>query len=116
MGLDTYAGVLCESACAYLWLGGQRRYANHAIGIHAPFVRTSFLTVDVPAEGLVDTAWYLASLGYDRALLDAIFVVSTTESDECFPITGPETHYLGIDYKRFTETPYADELARLRAV
>lgn len=113
-GLDTYAGTLCESACAYLWLGGTHRYANHSIGIHAPYVRTSYFTVDVPAEGLVDVAWYLAKLGYDRPLVDAIFAVGTTESNECFPITGPETRYLGIEYQRFEEDPFSDQLERLR--
>lgn len=115
-GIDTYAGTLCESACAYIWLGGAHRFANHSIGIHAPFVRTSFLTITVPAEGLVDAAWYLAKLGYERALIDAIFAVGTTESNECFPITGPETHYLGIDYRRFAEEPFKAERDRLRTV
>ncbi len=113
-GIDTYAGTLCESACAYLWLGGARRFANHSIGIHAPFVRTSFLTITVPTEGLVDATWYLAKLGYSRALIDAIFAVGTTESNECFPITGPETHYLGIGYERFAEERFRNELDRLR--
>ena len=31
MGLDTYAGLLCESACAYLWLGGVHKYANEMV-------------------------------------------------------------------------------------
>lgn len=115
MELDTFAGILCESACAYLWLAGMHRYANSSIGIHAPYVRTSMFTVDVPAEGLMDAAWYLAKLGYDRALIDAIFVVGKTESNECFPITGPETHYLGIGYQNFAEKPYLDELVRLRS-
>jgi hypothetical protein len=115
MGLETYAGLLCESACAYLWLGGVRRYANYSIGIHAPYVRTSFLTVDVPAEGLMDAAWYLAKLGYDRPLIDAIFAVGTTNSNECFPITGPETRYLGIGYERFVEAPFKAALDSLRS-
>lgn len=115
MGIDTYAGLLCDSACAYLWLGGARRYANNLIGIHAPFVRTSYVTVAVPSEGLVDAAWYLAKLGYGRALIDAIFVVGTTQSNECFPITGPETRYLGIGYEKFAEKPFKDALDQLRA-
>jgi len=68
----------------------------------------------VPAEGLVDATWYLAKLGYDRALVDAIFAVGTTESDESFPITGPETHYLGIRYGNYVDQPFKDELTRLR--
>ncbi|HVV74309.1 MAG TPA: hypothetical protein VHI52_22935 [Verrucomicrobiae bacterium] len=115
MGLDTYAGLLCESACAYLWLGGVHKYANEMVGIHAPYVRTSQMTVAVPAEGLVDATWYLAKLGYDRALVDAIFAVGTTESDESFPITGPETHYLGIRYGNYVDQPFKDELTRLRS-
>lgn len=114
-GLDAYAGLLCDSACAYLWLGGVNRFANNIIGVHAPYVRTSTVTVAVPAEGLMDVAWYLARLGYERALLDAIFVVGTTESNECFPITGPETRYLGIGYNHFAEAPYKAELDALRA-
>lgn len=115
MGIDTYAGRLCESACAYVWLAGTHRYANNLIGIHAPFVRTSFVTVAVPSEGLVDAAWYLSKLGYERALIDAIFTVGATQSNESFPITGPETRYLGIGYEKFAEKPFKDELDRLLA-
>jgi hypothetical protein len=113
-GLDSYAGQLCESACGYAWLGGVRKFANHVVSIHAPYMRTSQVTVTVPAEGLVDTAWYLGELGYDRTLVNAVFAVGTTESDECFPITGPNTHYLNVLYSHFDETALKDALSLSR--
>ena len=97
--LATYAsGTLCFSACAFLWLGGSRLYANGVGSLHMPFYRTSMVTVAIPDEGVAAAAWYLATLGYDRALMDAMLVVSSTESNEMFPITGPNTALFHIQY------------------
>lgn len=97
--LETYAsGSLCYSACAFLWLGGAKLYANGVVSLHMPFYRTSMVTIAIPDEGVAAAAWYLASLGYDRALMDAMLVVSSTESNEMFPITGPNTALFHITY------------------
>jgi hypothetical protein len=95
--------VLCDSACGYLWLAGERRFANGLVTLHMPFYRTSLVTIAIPDEGIAETAWYLASLGYDRRLLDALLVVSFTESNEVFPITGPNTAMYRIGYEKFAD-------------
>lgn len=98
--LATYAsGSLCYSACAFLWLGGEKLYANGVVSLHMPFYRTSMVTIAIPDEGVAAAAWYLASLGYDRALMDAMLVVSSTESNEMFPVTGPNTALFHISYR-----------------
>ncbi len=98
--LATYAsGSLCYSACAFLWLGGETRYANGVVSLHMPFYRTSMVTIAIPDEGVAAAAWYLASLGYDRSLMDAMLVVSSTESNEMFPVTGPNTALFHIRYR-----------------
>jgi hypothetical protein len=98
--LATYAsGSLCYSACAFLWLGGATLYANGVVSLHMPFYRTSMVTIAIPDEGVAAAAWYLASLGYDRSLMDAMLVVSSTESNEMFPVTGPNTALFHIRYR-----------------
>ena len=103
-GLATYAsGSLCYSACAFLWLGGETRYANGVVSLHMPFYRTSMVTIAIPDEGVAAAAWYLASLGYDRSLMDAMLVVSSTESNEMFPVTGPNTALFHIRYRELPD-------------
>jgi len=102
--LATYAsGSLCYSACAFLWLGGETRYANGVVSLHMPFYRTSMVTIAIPDEGVAAAAWYLASLGYDRSLMDAMLVVSSTESNEMFPVTGPNTALFHIRYRELPD-------------
>lgn len=100
--LATYASeLMCESACGFLWLAGERRFANGVVTLHMPFYRTSMYTIAIPDEGIANAAWYLARLGYDRQLLDALLVVSLTESNDVFPITGPNTALYRISYEHF---------------
>lgn len=100
--LATYASkLMCESACGFLWLAGERRFANGVVSLHMPFYRTSMVTIAIPDEGIANAAWYLASLGHDRQLLDALLVVSLTESNDVFPITGPNTALYRISYEHF---------------
>lgn len=115
--LATYAsGTMCYSACAFLWLGGETLYANGVVSLHMPFYRTSMVTIAIPDEGVAAAAWYLASLGYERALMDAMLVVSQTESNEMFPITGPNTALFHISYKHFPEEGrYKDAMKAARA-
>lgn len=102
--LATYAsGSLCYSACAFLWLGGAKLYANGVVSLHMPFYRTSMVTIAIPDEGVAAAAWYLASLGYDRSLMDAMLVVSSTESNEMFPVTGPNTALFHISYQELPD-------------
>jgi hypothetical protein len=102
--LATYAsGSLCYSACAFLWLGGAKLYANGVVSLHMPFYRTSMVTIAIPDEGVAAAAWYLASLGYDRSLMDAMLVVSSTESNEMFPVTGPNTALFHITYRELPD-------------
>ena len=115
-GIATYAsGSLCYSACAFLWLGGAKRYANGIVALHMPFYRTSMVTIAIPDEGVAAAAWYLATLGYERALMDAMLVVSSTESNEMFPITGPNTALFQISYQQFgDEGLYKDAMKAAR--
>lgn len=115
--LATYAsGSLCYSACAFLWLGGAKLYANGVVSLHMPFYRTSMVTIAIPDEGVAAAAWYLASLGYDRALMDAMLVVSSTESNEMFPVTGPNTALFRISYRELPdEGRYKDAMKEARA-
>ena len=115
--LATYAsGSLCYSACAFLWLGGATLYANGVVSLHMPFYRTSMVTIAIPDEGVAAAAWYLASLGYDRALMDAMLVVSSTESNEMFPVTGPNTALFHITYHELPdEGRYKDAMKEARA-
>lgn len=115
--LATYAsGSLCYSACAFLWLGGETRYANGVVSLHMPFYRTSMVTIAIPDEGVAAAAWYLASLGYDRSLMDAMLVVSSTESNEMFPVTGPNTALFRIRYRELPdEGRYKDAMKAARA-
>ena len=115
--LATYAsGSLCYSACAFLWLGGETRYANGVVSLHMPFYRTSMVTIAIPDEGVAAAAWYLSSLGYDRALMDAMLVVSSTASNEMFPITGPNTALFHISYHELPdEGRYKDAMKEARA-
>lgn len=115
--LATYAsGTMCYSACAFLWLGGEQLYANGVVSLHMPFYRTSMVTIAIPDEGVAAAAWYLASLGYERVLMDVMLVVSSTESNEMFPITGPNTALFHIDYEHFPdEGLYKDAMKAARA-
>lgn len=115
-GIATYAsGSLCYSACAFLWLGGANLYANGIVALHMPFYRTSMVTIAIPDEGVAAAAWYLATLGYERALMDAMLVVSSTESNEMFPITGPNTALFHIAYTHFPdEGLYKDAMRAAR--
>ena len=115
--LDTYAaGILCHSACGYLWLGGERRFANGIVTLHMPFYRTSNSTIAIPHEGIMEASWYLATLGYDKSLMEALLVVGTTETNQVFPITGPDTALFGIGYQNFPdEGRFKDELRLLRS-
>lgn len=115
-GLATYAsGSLCYSACGFAWLGGETRYANGIVALHMPFYRTSMVTIAIPDEGVAAAAWYLAKLGCDRALMDAMLVVSSTESNEMFPITGPNTALFRVAYSQFRdEGRYKDALKAAR--
>jgi hypothetical protein len=111
--LATYASTLmCESACGFLWLAGERLFANGIVSLHMPFYRTSFVTIAIPQEGIADAAWYLASLDYDRRLLDALLVVSFTESNEVFPITGPNTAMYQLSYQHFPHEDLFKEALR----
>lgn len=102
--LATYAsGAMCYSACAFLWLGGEQLFANGVVSLHMPFYRTSMVTIAIPDEGVAAAAWYLASLGYERVLMDVMLVVSSTESNEMFPITGPNTALFRISYKHLPD-------------
>ncbi len=100
---DLCLGELCYSACAFLWLGGAKLYANGVVSLHMPFYRTSMVTIAIPDEGVAAAAWYLASLGYDRSLMDAMLVVSSTESNEMFPVTGPNTALFHITYRELPD-------------
>lgn len=115
--LSTYAsGTMCDSACGFAWLGGETLYANGIVALHMPFYRTSMVTIAIPDEGVAAAAWYLATLGYDRALMDAMLVVSSTESNEMFPITGLNTALFHVTYSRFgDEGRYKDALKAARA-
>jgi hypothetical protein len=115
--LATYAsGTMCYSACAFLWLGGEALYANGVVSLHMPFYRTSMVTIAIPDEGVAAAAWYLASLGYDRKLMDAMLVVSQTESNEMFPITGPNTALFHISYEHLPdEGRFKEALTAARA-
>lgn len=115
--IDTYAaGVLCHSACGYLWLGGQRRFANGVVTLHMPYYHTLGTAIAIPDEGIMEASWYLARLGYDKSLIEALLVVSTTEANQAFPITGPNTALFGITYENFEgESGFRDELRALRA-
>ncbi len=100
--LATYASeLMCESACGFLWLAGEHRFANGVVSVHMPFTRTSLYSIVIPDEGIANTAWYLATLGCDRQLLNALLVVSLTESNDVFPITGPNTAMYRIAYEHF---------------
>jgi len=105
--LATYASeLMCESACGFLWLAGEQRFANGVVSVHMPFTRTSLYSIVIPDEAIANTAWYLATLGCDRQLLNALLVVSLTESNDVFPITGPNTAMYRISYTHF---PREDE-------
>jgi hypothetical protein len=100
--LATYASEqMCDSSCGFLWLAGERRFSNGVVSVHMPFTRTSMYTIAIPDEGIANAAWYLAAMGYDRQLLNALLVVSLTESNEVFPITGPNTAMYRIAYDHF---------------
>ncbi|OEO28498.1 hypothetical protein VW23_004550 [Devosia insulae DS-56] len=55
-------------------------------------------------------------LGYDRALMDAMLVVSSTESNEMFPVTGPNTALFHISYRELPdEGRYKEAMKEARA-
>ncbi len=111
-----YAASLCDSSCAFAWLGGVKRYATlGAVMIHMPFYRTSTVTVAVSRAGIVDAIWYLATLRCSRKLADALLTVSSTESDELFPITGADSAGFDLDYAGYVDARYAAYLKTLRA-
>ena len=115
-GFATYASTLCMSACAYVWLGGTARRANGVVYIHLPFFRTSTATVEIPTEGATLAGWYLSQIGSARNLVEAMVAVGSTEGDPMFPITGPNTALLKVDYAQFgDEKLYRDALTQARA-
>jgi len=114
-GYDTVASVMCDSACAYIWLAGNHLYTNSLVHLHMPFYRTSQVTIAIPDEGLVAATWYLAQMGCSKALVDALLVISTTEMNQAFPITGPNTYLYHIRYDAMdAEKPYRDALTKFK--
>jgi hypothetical protein len=116
--------AICNSACAYLFLGATTREIDPHVtmGVHSARVTISFSGKGgVPSEALRakasrqalarldgDIASYAPSMGVDRELLD---IVRRTKFEQMHALTREEIFRLGIDKRELVETNwrYSDQ-------
>jgi hypothetical protein len=103
-GYSTAAMDLCVSACAYVWLAGDRLAIDHVsgarIGFHAPYVRNKFGKV---VNNNMGSAWLGAYLRDIGASYDIIGWVTSVDGSDILWLTPEIAKELEIDVKFITK-------------
>lgn len=87
----------CYSACALIWLTGQRRYMSQSstIGVHAAYYEDEGGSLNITGAGNAEIGAFLAHIGLRR---EAIRYITTAKPDEDFLYLTPQiARTLGIE-------------------
>lgn len=112
----TTEGAMCNSACAYIFLGPTRREVapDAALGVHDSKLFVKFraettlqqravVEERLRAKSKLDVTSLVAEMGIERSLMDLIRSVPYEKGHR---LTRAELHRFGIDTRPFVETPW----------